>query len=149
MRRYGLQKKSSKNIDFFGRKSFSKKIEKYFLEKLKILKIFQYEKSYEFSIFPKNIFLIFFRKTFSIKNVQYFSMIFFVNHIYASRRIRERRFQSILSNLEIANQHQVKIYYFFVLNVVKPTLNFVASVCTATGSNNKQIFCEPRYLRTN
>ena len=54
----------------------------------------------DFQIFQK-YFLRKCQNIFTIKNFQYFSMRFFLNHMYSSRRIRKTRFQSLLSKLKL------------------------------------------------
>ena len=108
-RRCGLQKKSSKILKNIGRKNILKISSKIFFCEIskswsnfvwkKIRRKFCHTKLLQdFEKFRK-YFWRNFQNIFSTNFFQYFSMIFFVNHIYSSRRIRKTRFQTLLSNL--------------------------------------------------
>ena len=139
-----LKKSQRKILKIFGRKIFSNISPKNIFQKnifSKFLKIFHMKnfrsnffhmknlKEFWKNVFLENIFWGNVWKYFSTKNFQYFSLRFFLNSIYSSRRIRKIRFHSILSKLNIVIWVYQKNMHFFVLNVHICTLNFGASMC--------------------
>ena len=103
--RYCLKKKSSKNIEKYWSKIyfgiFSKKYFRNFWKSWSnfvwknFAEIFFHTKLlHDFQKFRRRNF----QNIFSTRIFQYFSMIFFANHIYSSRTMRKTRFQQLLIN---------------------------------------------------
>ena len=105
-------------LKIFGRKKNVKKISK-------IVQILDMIFITEISRKKSDFFLEIFQNMFSIKNFQYFSMRFFLNHIYSSRRIQKNGFRANYSHLNVSISPSKNTFWFLWFWRIRPHRGFV------------------------